>query len=99
MAHPDLAAEQAYVDTAYAALDRIRATLLRAAGTSATEEAAEAIERWSAKRLRVLAEAEEGLCFGRIDVVGADAPVYIGRRWVDDEERTTLVVNWQAPAA
>jgi DNA helicase IV len=99
MPHPDLAAEQAYVDNAYAALDRMRETLTRAAGASATEEAGEAIEKWSAKRLRALAEAEEGLCFGRFDVEGVERPVYVGRRWVDDEERETLVVNWQAPAA
>jgi DNA helicase IV len=99
MAHPDLAAEQTYVDNAYAALDRTREALLRTAGAAATEQAAEAIEKWSARRLESLAEAEEGLCFGRIDVEGANAPVYVGRRWVDDEERTTLVVNWQAPAA
>jgi DNA helicase IV len=99
MAHPDLPAEQAYVDNAYAALDRTRETLLRTAGAAATEEAAEAIEKWSARRLQSLAEAEEGLCFGRLDSEGSEAPVYVGRRWVDDEERTTLVVNWQAPAA
>jgi DNA helicase IV len=99
MAHPELAVEQAHVDSAYAALDRMRATLLRTASTAATDVAAEAIEKWSAVRLRNLAEAEEGLCFGRIDVEGSEAPVYVGRRWVDDEERTTLVVNWQAPAA
>jgi DNA helicase IV len=97
--HPDLAAEQAYVDSAYAALDRARETLLRSAGAAATEEAAEAIEKWTTRRLTALAEAEEGLCFGRIDVEGVDAPLYVGRRFVDDEERTTLVVNWQAPAA
>jgi DNA helicase IV len=99
VAHPDLAAEQAYVDNAYAALDRTRETLLRSAGAAATEEAAQAIEKWSARRLTALAEVEDGLCFGRIDIEGGDAPIYVGRRWVDDEERTTLVVNWQAPAA
>jgi DNA helicase IV len=97
--HPDLASEQAHVDSAYAALDRMRATLLRTASTAATDVAAEAIEKWSTVRLRNLAEAEEGLCFGRIDVEGSDGSLYVGRRWVDDEERTTLVVNWQAPAA
>jgi DNA helicase IV len=97
--HPDLPAEQAYVDDAYAALDRARETLLRTASAAATEEAAGAIEKWSARRLTALAEAEEGLCFGRIDIEGVEAPVYVGRRFVDDEERTTLVVNWQAPAA
>jgi DNA helicase IV len=99
VAHPDLAAEQDYVDEAYAALDRTRETLLRSAGAAATAEAAEAIEKWSERRLRSLAEAEDGLVFGRIDVESSEAPVYVGRRWVDDEERTTLVVNWQAPAA
>ena len=99
MPHPDLPAEQAYVDSAYAALHRARETLLRTAGAAATEEAAEAIEKWTTRRLTALAEAEEGLCFGRIDVEGVDAPLYVGRRFVDDEERTALVVNWQAPAA
>jgi DNA helicase IV len=99
MSHPDLAAEQAYVDHAYAALDRMRETLMRSASAAATDVAAHAIEKWSARRLRQLAEAEQGLCFGRIDVEGVEAPLYVGRRWVDDEERATLVVNWQAPAA
>jgi DNA helicase IV len=99
MAHPDLASEQAYVDHAYAALDHIRATLRRTADTAATEVAAEAIEKWSTRRLQALADVEEGLCFGRIDVDGSEGPLYVGRRWVDDEDRETLVVNWQAPAA
>ena len=99
MAHPDLADEQTYVDNAYAALDRMRETLLRAAGASATAEAAEAIGRWTVRRLQAFEDAERGLCFGRIDVEGVASPVYVGRRWVDDEERETLVVNWQAPAA
>jgi DNA helicase IV len=99
MPHPELAAEQAYVDSAYAALGRIRATLERAAAVAATDVAAEAIETWSAGRLQALEDAESGLCFGRIDVDGAERPVYVGRRWVDDDSNETLVVNWQAPAA
>ncbi len=99
MAHPELAAEQAYVDNAYAALERMRETIERAAAAAATEVAAEAIERWSSGRLQSLADAERGLCFGRIDVEGSGAPVYVGRRWVDDDAAETLVVNWQAPAA
>ena len=99
MTHPDLPAEQAYVDRAYAALDRMRETLLRTAAAAATDVAAEAIEKWSDRRLQALADAERGLCFGRIDVEGAQNPVYVGRRWVDDDDRETLIVNWQAPAA
>ena len=68
MAHPDLAAEQAYVDNAYACLDRMRVTLLRSADAAATEVAAKAIEKWSVRRQQVFADAERGPCFGRIDV-------------------------------
>jgi DNA helicase IV len=99
MAHPDLAAEQAYVDDAYAVLDRMREQLIRAADAGATEVAAEAIESWANERLRTYADAERGLVFGRIDSEGADQATYVGRRWVHDDDRGALVVNWQAPAA
>ena len=99
MAHPDLLAEQAYIDHAYACLDRMRETLRRAGDAGATEVAAEAIEKWAARRLVTFADAERGLCFGRIDVDGHEEPLYVGRRYVHDDEQHVLVVNWQAPAA
>jgi DNA helicase IV len=99
MAHPELPAEQAYVDQAYDCLDRMHAALVLAAEAGATEVAAEAIESWAAGRLTTFADAERGLCFGRIDSEEAADPIYVGRRWVHDEERGALVVNWQAPAA
>jgi DNA helicase IV len=99
MAHPDLPVEQAYLDEAYACLDLMRETLLRTAGAAATEEAAQAIEDWATGRLRTFEDAERGLCFGRIDSEEAADPIYVGRRWVHDDDRNALVVNWQAPAA
>jgi DNA helicase IV len=99
MAHPDLPAEQAYVAGAYAVLDRMREQLIRAADAGATEVAAEAIESWANERLRTYADAERGLIFGRIDAEEADRATYVGRRWVHDDDRGPLVVNWQAPAA
>jgi DNA helicase IV len=54
---------------------------------------------WAAKRLRTYEDAELGLCFGRLDVETMRRPLYIGRRWVHDEDQQQLVVNWQAPAA
>ena len=99
MAHPDLPAEQAYLDEAYACLDRMRETLLRTAGAAATEEAAQAIENWATGRLRTFEDAERGLCFGRIDSEESADPVYVGRRWVHNDARNALVINWQAPAA
>jgi DNA helicase IV len=99
VAHPDLPAEQAYLDTAYACLDRMRDTLLRTASAGATEEAQQAIEDWATGRLRTYEDAERGLCFGRIDAEGTAGALYVGRRWVHDDARRALVVNWQAPAA
>jgi DNA helicase IV len=98
VAHPDLPAEQAYLDEAYDCLDRMREALLRASGAGATEVVAQAIEDWATGRLRTFEDAARGLCFGRIDAGSADA-LYIGRRWVHDDARRALIVNWQAPAA
>src|SRR5512132_1130789 len=97
--HPDLPAEQAYLDAAYDCLDRMRETLLRTASAGATEEAQQAIEDWATGRLRTFEDAERGLCFGRIDAEGTAESLYVGRRWVHDDARRALVVNWQAPAA
>jgi DNA helicase IV len=99
VAHPDLPTEQAYLDTAYDCLDRMRETLLRTAEAGATEEAKQAIEDWATGRLRTFEDAERGLCFGRIDAEGTAEALYVGRRWVHDDARRALVVNWQAPAA
>ena len=100
MAHPDLPAEQAYVDHAYACLDRMRGVVERAADATDSEVAALALEAWAARRLRTFEDAERGLCFGRLDLDTTPKPLYVGRRWVhDDDESELLVVNWQAPAA
>jgi len=97
--HPELAAEQAYVDNAYACLDRMRTTLERSQETMATEFAAVAMEAWLKRRHRTFQDAERGLCFGRLTLDGTLRPLYVGRRWVHDDAHEMLVVNWQAPAA
>ncbi len=99
MTHPDLPAEQRYLDSAYECLDRMREALLRAADAGATEVAQEAIETWATGRLRTYEDAERGLCFGRIDSEESADPLYVGRRWIHDDARRALVINWQAPAA
>ena len=99
MAHPDLPAEQAYLDEAYASLDRMKEALMRAAEAGATEISQQAIEDWATGRLRTFEDADRGLCFGRIDSEEAADPIYIGRRWVHDDLRRALIINWQAPAA
>ena len=99
MAHPELPTEQAYVDHAYDCLERMRSALLRTADAGVSEVAAEAIEKWASGRLRTFEDAERGLCFGRIDLEGTSEALYVGRRWVHDDDQDVLVVNWQAPAA
>jgi DNA helicase IV len=99
MAHPELAAEQAYVDHAYDQLDRMRSTVARTQEAMATEWAALNMEAWAKRRMRTFEDAERGLVFGRLTLDGTPRPLYVGRRWVHDEEHESLVVNWQAPAA
>jgi DNA helicase IV len=99
VSHPDLPAEQAYVDRAYEHLERMRAVVASAADLADGEVAQAALGAWAARRLRTFEDAERGLCFGRLDFEKIPQPLYVGRRWVHDDERRQVVVNWQAPAA
>jgi len=97
--HPELAAEQAYVDHAYACLERMRDVVVRAADAADGEVAQAALDAWAARRLATYEDAERGLCFGRLDFETLERALYVGRRWVHDDDGDRLVVNWQAPAA
>ena len=99
MTHPELAAEQAYVDHAYACLERMRDVVVRAADAADGEVAQAALDAWAARRLATYKDAERGLCFGRLDFETFEQALYVGRRWVHDDDGERLVVNWQAPAA
>ena len=99
MAHPELAAEQAYVDNAYEQLDRMRSTVERTQEAMATEWAALNMEAWAKRRMQTFEDAERGLVFGRLSLDANPRPLYVGRRWVTDDKQESLVVNWQAPAA
>jgi DNA helicase IV len=99
VAHPDVASEQAYLDHAYDCLDRMRDALVRAGDAVVDDIAGEALDAWNARRLQTFEDAEQGLCFGRIDVETVGDSTYVGRRWVHDEGGEPVVVNWQAPAA
>ncbi len=103
MAHPDLPAEQAYLDHAYECLEQMRQALLRTVGAAGVgsdglDIAAGRVAAWVDRRLAAYERAEEVLCFGRIDVESVEDPIYVGRRWVQDDD-DVLVVNWQTPAA
>ena len=99
MPHPELQSEQAYVDHAYECLERMRDALGRVGDQGVGEVAQAALEAWSARRRQTFADAERGLCFGRLDFESVRDPLYVGRRWVHDDDQDVVVVNWQAPAA
>jgi len=105
--HPELSAEQAYVDHAYDCLEtaRDRATRLRSmveVGKGGTEQARwerEMIEGSIATRLTQLDLGDSSLVFGRLDTDadhGEDA-FYIGRMSVADDDQEPVVVDWRAP--
>ena len=98
--HPDLAAEQDYIDHAYACLESTRQAASRLTsmvevGRGGTEQARferEVIYDTVVNRLTQLQLGDAALCFGRIDRV-ADTPdgepesFYIGRIAVSDAEQ------------
>jgi DNA helicase IV len=109
--HPDLEAEQAYVDYAYECLEaaRRRASSLGSmveVGRGGTEQAR--FERdviWDTivTRLRELELGDASLVFGRIDREANNGDrgetFYIGRLAVSDEGQEPVVVDWRAPVA
>ena len=99
MPHPDLPAEQEYLDRAYDFLEKMRALVEHAPTAAINEDHALMLEAWARKRLRTYEDASRGLCFGRLDLEGTEQRVYVGRRWVHDDAQDPVVVNWQAPAA
>jgi DNA helicase IV len=99
VSHPDLPSEQAYVDRAYEHLERMRAAVAAAPGKIDDEVLGSYLDAWATRRLLTFEDAERGLCFGRLDLESIAKPLYVGRRWVHDEDQQMVVVNWQAPAA
>jgi DNA helicase IV len=99
VSHPELKAEQAYVDRAYEYLERMRDVVARAGDAADGEVAQAALDAWSSRRLATFEDAERGLLFGRLDFESVERPLYVGRRWVHGEQQEQVVVNWQAPAA
>jgi DNA helicase IV len=110
--HPDLAAEQAYIEHAYRCLEaaRVAATRLESmveVGRGGTEQAR--YERdviWDTilARLRELDVGDASLVFGRIDrepvePIADGETYYIGRLAVADERQEPVVVDWRAPVA
>ena len=107
--HPDLAAEQAYIDRAYDCLDEARTAANRLkgmveVGKGGTEQAR--FERQVSfdtvtYRLTQLHLGDASLLFGRIDRDPDEGgeTFYIGRMAVSDRNQEPVVVDWRAPVA
>jgi DNA helicase IV len=114
-AHPELAAEQRYLDRAYGRLDEMRKAASRVAegygdvGRGGTHQARlerDAAAAHTRRRLAALNIGNAPLCFGRIDLEpepGDEHPeddrYYIGRISVTEADQTPLIVDWRAPVA
>jgi len=104
--HPELEAEQAYIDHAYACLERTKQVV--AAMRDGVAEGREGtfqnrFERdvvWDRVEVRLgqLDIGTRSLVFGRIDTE-RDETYYIGRLAVADEQSDPVVVDWRAPVA
>lgn len=105
--HPDLAHEQGYVSMLYERLDELRAyasnrlsrVLLEGGGTPQARSERESFTQMYSEDLARYDAAENGLCFGRIDVEGEHR--YVGRVGILDEDGDyeTLLLDWRAPLA
>jgi len=107
--HPDLEAEQAYIDHAYACLEAARTSANRLkgmveVGQGGTEQARferEVIFDTVLNRLSQLHLGDASLLFGRIDREPEEGgeTFYIGRMAVSDGGQDVVVVDWRAPVA
>ncbi|MGH9307262.1 MAG: HelD family protein [Acidimicrobiales bacterium] len=104
--HPDLKAEQAYLDRAYERLADMRASAEKMmgsvmdggrGGTHQAREEREVIVQAGLRRLAKLNIGRQALVFGRTD--SPDDVYYIGRLAVADEDLEPLVLDWRAPVA
>ncbi len=109
IAEQEIAHEQEFVDRVYLQLEQsaknAQALAKEGYGRGRLGHEGGLVERdamvfQAAKRLATLNAAHEGLVFGRIDLDDAEeAPRYIGRIGLRDENRDSLLIDWRAPAA
>ena len=109
--HPDIAAEQAFIDHAYECLELSKTDAwklrdLSEAGRGGTFQARyerDVFDEALVNRLTALDLGDAALVFGRIDRF-AESPdalesFHIGRLAVSDQNREPVVVDWRAPVA
>ncbi|MEV4498471.1 AAA family ATPase [Micromonospora arborensis] len=103
----EIAVEQRHLDRVYARLAELRRSAVRAerdgyrmarVGTFGALVERDAMVFHAAQRRHALDAEYEGLVFGRLDLRDRQV-LHVGRLGIRDEDATTLVVDWRAPAA
>ncbi|MDG3013631.1 ATP-binding domain-containing protein [Speluncibacter jeojiensis] len=104
----EIAAEQAHLTTLYQHLDALRVyarsrlstVLLESGGTPQARSERESFSAMYAEDLAKYDAAENGLCFGRLDMADGETR-HIGRLGLLDEDNDyeTLLLDWRAPLA
>ncbi|MET7666895.1 HelD family protein [Micromonospora luteifusca] len=103
----EIAVEQRHLDRVYARLAELRRSAVRAerdgyrmarVGTFGALVERDAMVFHAAQRRHTLDAEYEGLVFGRLDLRDRQV-LHVGRLGIRDEDATTLVVDWRAPAA
>jgi DNA helicase IV len=104
----EISHEQRYLDLLYTRLDELRAraegqlagVLHAGGGTQQARTERDGLAVGGAGRLAQLDAAEEGLCFGRLDLAEGERR-YVGRIGILDEggDFEPLLLDWRAPAA
>lgn len=110
--HPDLAAEQDFIDFAYRCLEQSKADAWKMrglhegtlGGTFQARYERDVFDEAVFNRLTQLDLGDAALVFGRIDRLAADEPTgiesfHIGRLAVADDKSDPVVVDWRAPVA
>jgi DNA helicase IV len=100
--HPELTAEQEYLDRAHDHLEAMQATATRLADafafTARTDMNDAAVQHSMLRYRAALDVGARSLCFGRIDEEHGDR-WYIGRRHVEDDRGQPVVIDWRAGVA
>ncbi len=102
--HPELDAEQRWLDDAHTHLEAMleRTTAARQVSDRIVSDEntvdAQVARYWLLRREESLQAAAGPLCFGRIDTDDGDR-WYIGRRHVEDDAASPIVVDWRAPVS
>lgn len=105
--HPELDAEQAYIDHAYTCLERTKRIVAAMregvvdgqGGTFQHRFERDVVWDRVGVRLGQLEIGDRSLVFGRIDTEVGDEAFYVGRIAVADEHSDPVVVDWRAPLA